>query len=99
MELNEAELKLLIQEAVGIAFENHTTEFYVDPESHYQDHLLIRGCAENQDEMRKNHEFTAAVRDGTDILKKRSVVVLVTTAIGFFIWMMVEAVRHWVSTT
>ena len=86
-DLTREEQKLIIKECIDEVWTKHKEEFWVDPEQHYLDHQLLRGCAANQQEMKANHEFVTELRRGTGLVKKLTLVTSVTTAIsGFIYW-------------
>jgi len=87
-DLTKEEYKELIHECVTEVFEKHKKEAWVDPQQHYLDHQMLRICSANQEEMRKNHDFVTGMREGTDLVRKYSII----TMVG----MVVTAICAWV---
>jgi hypothetical protein len=97
MEIDERKLEEVVSGAVKSALANHTQEFWVAPEQHYKDHLMIQNCAAQQEEMRLNHEFVSSVRDYAESGKKKGFLFFILAACGFMVWAVKEAIAHWVS--
>jgi hypothetical protein len=88
--LSKEEQTKLITDAIETSFQRYREENWVKPEQHYKDHLMLRTCFENQEEMRLNHEFVSSVRGAGETVKTATiwsaVGLLITTFVGFIIY-------------
>lgn len=62
-EITEA-LGPIISQGVSSALDSYRKDYWVDPETHYQDHMILKNCRNNYDEMRRNHELITDLREG-----------------------------------
>ena len=89
---NVEEVKLILKECIEEVWQKHSREWFVEPEVHYKDHLLLRSCAENQRVMAMNHEFVTEIRESAATIRKVSlkvaVAALVTAFISFIVYHM-----------
>ena len=88
------EQRALIQTVVSEVYKQHKETFWVDPEQHFLDHQLIRGCAMHQDEMKKNHDFVSDLRRGTGLVRKVTIMTAIGTAIPAMIWWIIYHLKH-----
>ncbi|MCK5602635.1 hypothetical protein KAR91_12215 [Candidatus Pacearchaeota archaeon] len=79
--MDPKDLADVVAGAVKSAIKEERASFWVEPEQHYQDHLLLKNCAVHQDEMRANHDFVSGVRKTTGRVTKQ--MQTITVRVGF----------------
>lgn len=70
--------------------------FWVEPEQHYKDHLLIQNCEANKDEMRANHEFVMDARKALASTTKQVRTITVRVGYGGLLVLIGYAIYHYV---
>jgi len=57
-----------IKKAVKEAMDEHRSAFYIDEETHYNDHQHLKMCRTDKPEWKANHKFVSHVRENKDIV-------------------------------
>ena len=93
-ELSKEEYKELMRECIKEVLVETHQEFQIDPEIHYQEHLMLRGCATRQEEMRLNHDFVTAVRQNAGSAKRIALITAIGSVLSFFIGWVIYHFQH-----